>query len=33
LRAEKKSIFFENWPEYNERLTIDDEIEIAVQVL
>lgn len=30
---QKESIFFKSWPEYIEELTIDDEIEIAVQVL
>jgi leucyl-tRNA synthetase len=28
-----ESIFFTNWPEYDEKLIIDEEVEIAVQVL
>lgn len=30
---EKESIYFSNWPKYDEKMTIDDIIEIAVQVL
>ncbi len=29
----KESIFFANWPEYNEKLIVDDTLKIAVQVL
>ena len=30
---EEKSVFFSTWPEYDEKMTIDDTIKIAVQVL
>jgi leucyl-tRNA synthetase len=29
----KESIFFAKWPEYDEKLVVDDTIKIAVQVL
>jgi leucyl-tRNA synthetase len=29
----KESIFFASWPEYDEKLVVDDTIKIAVQVL
>ncbi|MDD2870594.1 MAG: class I tRNA ligase family protein [Candidatus Gracilibacteria bacterium] len=31
--GEKESVFFSEWPKYDEKMTIDDTIEIAVQVL
>jgi leucyl-tRNA synthetase len=30
---EKESVFFSKWPKYNEKMTVDYTIEIAVQVL
>jgi leucyl-tRNA synthetase len=29
----KKSIFFASWPEYDEKIVVDDTIKIAVQVM
>ncbi|PZM84934.1 hypothetical protein DLH72_02680 [Candidatus Gracilibacteria bacterium] len=31
--GEKKSVFFSSWPKYDEKITVDNEVTIGVQVM